>query len=566
MSQNPLFLFSKLNRFFSKSTLQFHILFNKSLLHPLFTSCNSDFVASTSPFAQSFSSFINPNPNAAIWDFETICTAVKSPNIYDALEDIQFDPSPSLLLSIFKRFESSPKLVFSLFKWAEKRPGYHHSPSVFNSMLNILAKSGEFKWALMVLLNIVKISDGSELISAECFGFLVRNYARLGMHMHAIRLYEFAKTLEIDILHVLLDGLCKYGHVKLASDYIDRKMQLDSDWVPSVDVYNVLLEGWFRLRNLRKVEQLFLLMKRESLVPGVVTYGILVSGFCRMGLIDRAVELLREMRRECLTPTRRVYDPLVDALAGAGRLKEALGMLERFLVLEAGPTLTTYNSLVRGFCKAGDVNGAGKILKMMSSRGVVPTPRTYNHFFRYFLKCGKVDEGMSLYRKMIESGYEPDETTFHLMLRVLCEEERLELAVNIRDDMRSRKHVLNSDMSDLLIHLFCKTCRFKEAVMELEEIIQSGFVPKISSCQTLHTELKKKGLHELAIKVLNMVTAIPCLKPATSAFTGVEDHERKKSIIQKAKALSNVLKERSDMKEIEKGKRSRNYASRTKKW
>ncbi|KAK9741772.1 hypothetical protein RND81_03G127100 [Saponaria officinalis] len=569
MFRKPNFLSLQINSLFSISTFNLHYSSHNLDFRRLFTSIDREILLPISQFDQSLSSPINPNPNpnSSNLDLDTLCAALKKPNYSGALDDIQCEPSPSLLPAIFKRFESSPKHVFSLFKWAEKRPGYDHTPSVFNSMVNILTKSGEFKWALMILLDKIKNNDGSELISADCFGFLVRNYARLGMSIQAIRLYEFAKTLDMDIFDVLLDGLCKNGNVEVACDCVDRKMCLDPNWVPSIDVYNVLLEGWFRLRNLRKVEQLLLRMRQENLVPGVVTYGVLVCGYCRMGLVGKAVGLIGEMRRDRLTPSRRVYDPLVDALAGAGRLKEALGMLERFLVLEAGPTLTTYNSLVRGFCKAEDVDGAGKILRMMSSRGVVPTATTYNHFFRYFSKCGKIEEGMSLYRKMIESGYEPNETTFHLMLGMLCEDERLELVVKIREDMRSRKRVLNSDMSDVLMHQFCEACMFKEAVMELEEMIERGCIPKLGSYQMLRAELKRKGLHEMAIKVSNMVTAISCSKPSSSEFVGVGDnqYQRRKSIIQKAKVMSNILKAPSDPKKMVKGRRSRKYVSRNPK-
>lgn len=455
---------------------------------------------------------------------------------------------------MLEQLESSPKQAFLLVKWAEKRPGYELPAPIFNSMLGILARAGELKWVLMELMEKIKRGDWSNLVSAESFGILIRHYSRSGKILPAIYTFEFANSLGMDLFEVLLNALCKYGHVNVASDYIDRKTHLDSDWVPSVDVYNILFDGWFRLQNLNMVERLWLQITEENLLPDVNTYGIVVKGYCRMGFVDKAVKLLGEMRRGGLRPDREVYDPIVDSLARAGRLKEALGVMERYLVLERGPTSSAYNSLVKGFCEAGDLAGAGKILKMMTSRGIVPTSLTYNYFFRYFKKHGKVEDGVNLYRKMMKSGYSPDQRTSHLILTMLCEKEELELALEISKEMRCRKQVLDLAISTMLIDLLCKNHRLKEAVTEFENLMQSGFVPKYATYQTLHNQLKRKGLRELALKLSGVVATVPrsMTLPITVEGLGDISRQRKKAVMRRSRVMSNVLKTCSDPRELAK--------------
>ncbi|XP_019103619.2 pentatricopeptide repeat-containing protein At5g11310, mitochondrial [Beta vulgaris subsp. vulgaris] len=471
----PFFIFHLLKcHFFSISSPKF---IQRLPLNPSSSWKQAQFLIPKFQFVHSLSSNINPNPNPnpnfSESDFNTLCNVLKKPSadLENALHEVKFEPSTSLLLEIFKKFDAAPNLVFILFKWSEKQSGY--------------------------------------------------------------------------------------GHVMVASDYLDRKMYLKPDWAPSIDVYNMLLEGWFRVQNTKQVERLWLRMRAGKLVPGIVTYGILVEGYCKMGLVDVALELLGEMRSDGVVPNRMVYGHMVDALAGSGRLKEALRMLERFLVVEPGPTLRTYNSLIRGFCKAGDLNGAGKILRMMISRGVVPTAMTYNWFFRYYSKHGEVEEGVNLYRKMVESGYEPDVLTFHLMLKMLCEEERLELAMQIRKDMRSRDLVLDSDINTMLIDLLCRMHKLEDAVVEFEELIQRGCVPRYISYETLHCELKKKGLHEMALKITELVATLRSSTSLPNEYGAVDTfHERRKSIIQRAKAMSNTLKTCSSSGEIGNRRRS----------
>ncbi|XP_057521019.1 pentatricopeptide repeat-containing protein At5g11310, mitochondrial [Amaranthus tricolor] len=498
----------------------------------------------------------NPNPNFSETNFNTVCTILNNPepitfqNLDNALHEARIGPIEPLLLAIFKKFDSSPKLVFSLFRWAEKQPGYNPSNSNFNLMIYVLTKSGEFKWALMVLLHEIKTGNGSKLVSTESLGVLIRHYARLGDVLSAIRIFEFGNTLEIDLFELLLNGLCRYGHLMVACECIDKKMDLQPDWVPSINVYNMLLKEWFRVQNLKQVERVWLRMRCEKVIPGIVTFGILVEGYCKAGFVDRALELFGEMRKYGVVPDRMVYGPVVDGLLGAGRLNEALGVLERFLVLEVGPTFSTFNTLIRGFCKAGDLNGGGKILRMMISRGIMPTAMTYNWFFRYYSKHGKVEEGVNLYRKMIQSGYEPDSLTFHLMLKMLCEEERLDLAMQIRNDMRSKAHVLDSDISTMLIDLLCKMHRLEAAVVEFEDLIQRGCVPNYVSYQTLHHQLKKKGLHEMAVKIFDLVSTARSSTTLPKEFGFDTFHERRKCIMQKARAMSNILKTDSHSKEL----------------
>lgn len=430
----------------------------------------------------------------------------------------------------------------------------------------MLSKSRDFDSAWSLVLDRIGGDEEPALVSRDTFAIMIRRYARAGMTHPAIRAYEFASNLdairdsdaEMSLFVILLDSLCKEGHVRVASEYLGRKKELDRSWVPSIQVYNILLNGWFRSRKLKHAEQLWAEMKMENLKPSVVTYGTLVEGYCRMRRAERAIELVHEMRKEGIEPNAIVYNPIIDALGEAGRFKEAMRMMERFLVLESGPTISTYNSLVKGFCKAGDLVGASKTLKMMISRGFVPTPTTYNYFFRYFSKHGKIEEGMNLYTKMIESGYNPDRLTYHLLMKMLCEEERLNLAVQVSKEMRARGCDMDLATSTMLIHLLCKMQNFKEAFAEFEDMIRRGIIPLYLTFQRMNNEFKKQGMTEMAQKLRDMMSSVPhSMKlPNTYGGDGDASHARRTSIMQKAEAMSDLLKICKDPRELVKCRNS----------
>lgn len=442
--------------------------------------------------------------------------------------------------------------------WAEKQPGYLFSVGIFNAIIKVLARAREFESAWCLILGRVKRAlEGPDV---DTFAILIRRYACAGMTSPAIRTLEFACSLdlihcsnsELNLFEILLDSFCKEGRVWEASKYCNTKRGADPSWVPSIHVYNSLLTGWFRARQLERVECLWDEMKKKNVKPSVATYGTLIEGYCRKHRVEVAIKLFWEMKRNGIEPNAIVYNPIIDVLGEAGRFKEALAMMERFLVLESGPTISTYNSLVKSFCRAGDVEGANKILKMMISRGFMPTITTYNYFLRHFLNSGKFEEGLNLYTKMMESAYVPDQITYHLLMILLCKQERLELAMQVRKEMKDRGYDLDPVVCTMLVHLLCTMHRVEEAFQELEDMIQRGIVPHSITYQRMTYELKELGKIEMSRKLCDMMAATPHLIKLPSAFVRDEDasRARRTSIIQKAKALSNTLKTCRDPREL----------------
>ncbi|EOA19373.1 hypothetical protein CARUB_v10000508mg [Capsella rubella] len=473
-----------------------------------------------------------------------------------ALNETGIEPSVELVQALFDRFSSSPMLLHSVYKWAETRPGFTLSPSLFDSVINALCKAREFEIAWALIFDQVRSDGGvSDLVSADTFIVLVRRYARAGMVQQAIRAFEFARRYdpvcksasELKLLEVLLDALCKEGHVRDASMYLEGiRGMMDSNWVPSVRIFNILLNGWFRSRKLKQAEKLWEEMKAMNVKPTVVTYGTLIEGYCRMRRVEIAMDVLEEMKMAEMELNFMVFNPIIDGLGEAGRLQEALGMMERFFVCESGPTIVTYNSLVKNFCKAGDLAGASKILKMMMTRGVDPTATTYNQFFKYFSKHNKTEAGMNLYFKLIEAGHSPDRLTYHLILKMLCEDGKLSLAMQVNKEMKNRGIDPDLLTTTMLIHLLCRLDMWEEAYEEFEKAVRRGIIPQYITFKMIDNGLRSKGMTDMAKRLSSIMSSLPHSKklPNTyrEAVDAPPDKDRRKSILHRAEAMSDVLK------------------------
>ncbi|CAI0414856.1 unnamed protein product [Linum tenue] len=517
----------------------------------------------------------SPNPPEVKYsqhEFATLCCLLRDSNLspgsslQNALDQTGIEPQqPGLLEAVFEKFDSSPKLLYSVFQWAETRPGFRCSEVLFNSMVNALGKAKEFDSAWSLVLDRIDGDKDLQLVSSDTFAILIRRFARAGLPEAAIRTYEYARNLDLvekpdagmRLLEVLLDSLCKEGHVRVAAEYFQRKKKMEPCWVPAIRVYTILLNGWFRSRKLKHAERLWFEMERDGVKPTVVTYGTLVGGYCRMRRVEIALDLVDEMRRKEIKPNAIIYNTIIDALAEAGRFKEVSGMMEHLLLCESGPTLSTYNSLVKGYCKAGDLVAASKILRTMIDRGFIPTSTTYNYFFRHFSKFRKVEEAMNLYTKMIDSGYSPDHLTYNLLLKLLCEDERLDLAGRISKEMEVRGCDMDLATSTMLTHLLCKMHRFEEAIAEFEKMLRKGLVPQFLTFKRLHNELSKRGMNKMAQKLRTMMSSVPHSTELPNTYDGDGDssrYARRKSILHKAEAMSEILKTCNDPRELVKGR------------
>nr|CAB3487375.1 unnamed protein product [Digitaria exilis] len=467
-------------------------------------------------------------------------------------------PTPTILQHLRPALPTVPNLAIpALACWAGAA-----------NTVSLLVSCGLFATAWRFLL---LQSPPSPSLPLSAFASLLRRYARLGRTTAAIRAFHFlhrhpdrytvvddgnvkdgsSSTTEVCPLILAVDALCKEGHPRAATQLVEQLRREDPDWAPDVRTYNVLLNGWSRARRLDKVEKLWVAMRHAGVQPTVFTYGTLIDAHCVMRRPDQAMELLDQMREEGIEANLLTCNPIVYALAQAGRFGDAHKVLEKFPLYGVAPNISTFNSLVLGYCKHGDLAGASRVLKVMMGRGISPTARTYNYFFMVFARNCSVELGMNLYSKMVNNGYTPDRLTYHLLIKMLCEANRLELTLQMLQEMRNSDFEPDLATSTMLIHLLCRRHQFEEAFAEFEHMFERGVVPQYITYRMLMKELKRLGLVKLVQKLTDLMRSVPHSTKLPGSYRdkeGDEAIEKKKSILQKAQVVSDVLKERKDPK------------------
>ncbi|PNT67895.1 hypothetical protein BRADI_3g33450v3 [Brachypodium distachyon] len=464
----------------------------------------------------------------------------------DRLPASGINPDPSLLPHLRQSLTTIPESAFpALARWT--------GPA---TAVSLLASRGLFaaSWRLL-------LSPSSPPPPLDAFAPLIRRYARLGRATAALRAFHFLRRHPdrysvVDggdcspaatcLLNMTVGALCKEGHPRPAAKLIQR-CRHEEGTLPAPDerTYNMLLDGWSSARRLEKVEKLWAEMRLAGVRSTVVSYGTLIKALCMMQHPDKAASLLDEMREQGIEANLLTCNPIVYSLALAGRFQDAYKLLEKFPLYGVAPNISTFNSLVLGYCKYGDLAGASSVLKAMIGRGILPTAKTYNYFFVFFAKTCNVELGMNLYNKMVNNGYAPDQITYNLLIKMLCEANRLELVVQMIKEMKTSGFESDLATSTMLIHLLCRSHQFEEACVEFEDMFRRGLVPQYITYRMLMKEIKRLGLVELVEKLTNLMRSVPHSTKLPGSYRekeGDDAREKRRLILDKAQAVSNVLK------------------------
>uniref|UniRef100_A0ACD5YK11 Uncharacterized protein n=1 Tax=Avena sativa TaxID=4498 RepID=A0ACD5YK11_AVESA len=492
-------------------------------------------------------------PNASAAAAATVVSILCDADPDDRLRVSGIGPDPALFPHLRRSLTALPESAFpALARWAGTA-----------AAVSLLASRGLFaaSWRLL-------LSPASPPPPLAAFAPLVRRYARLGCTPASLRAFHFLRrhpdryTLDDDaaspaatsLLNMAVGALCKEGHPREAAKLVER-CRREGEAAPDERTYNMLLDGWSGARRMDKVGKLWAEMRQAGVRPTVVSYGTLIKAVCLAQQPDRALCLLEEMREVGIEANLVTCNPIVNALAHAGRFRDAYKLLERFPLYGVAPNISTFNSLVLGYCKYGDLAGASGVLKAMLGRGILPTAKTYNYFFIFFAKTGNVELGMNLYSKMVNNGYAPDQITYNLLIKLLSEANRVELVIQMIKEMKANGFESDLATNTMLVHLLCRSHRFEEACAEFEDMFCRGLVPQYITYRMLMKELKRLGSVELVDKLTDLMRSVPHSTKLPGSYRekeGDDSKAKRKLILEKAQAVSNVLKECKDPKELHK--------------
>ncbi|CAA3001076.1 Hypothetical predicted protein [Olea europaea subsp. europaea] len=419
----------------------------------------------------------------------------------------------SLIQQTLLRLKHHSKIALAFFKYSQS---YHHSCSssfslldtcCYNVLIDILCRVRQFDaaWQLILQMDSQEIGIQSKP-NFTTFFILIRRLVSAGLTRSAVRTFHDIGIFLNDVFDTqfsfcfcyLLDTLCKYGYVKVATEVFNKeKYRVEADF----KVYTILIYGWCKIGKIEMARRFWREMLERGIEPNVVTYNVLLNGICRHAslhpegrfekVIRDAEKTFDEMYEKGVEPDVTSYTILLHVYSRAHKPQLSLDKLNMMKEKGICPSVATYTSVVKCLCSCGRIKDAEDLLNEMVLNGVSPTAMTLNCFFKEYKGRSDVESAMKLYKKMKEGGLwcSPSIHTYHILLGMVLKLGKMGLAREIWDDMKASGTGPDLDGYTLLIHGLCEKRKWRDACEFFVEMIEKGFLPQKITFETLYRGL-----------------------------------------------------------------------------
>jgi leucine-rich PPR motif-containing protein len=193
-------------------------------------------------------------------------------------------------------------------------------------------------------------------------------------------------------------------------------------------LFNTLITGYGREKNLRGVEASSMAMRTLGVTPNQATWGAKVNAYVSCDRLDLAMDTLEQGVRFSPRVERRpgvqAYTALVQGLAHSGRVVEADELLRRMARDGVKPNVYTYSTLIDGLAKSAQIGLAETALAEMRRAKIKPSVVTYNSLLKGVVRgIGKADRtdevlrrAREMFDRMRDDGVPPDLVTYNTLI------------------------------------------------------------------------------------------------------------------------------------------------------
>nr|XP_027124893.1 putative pentatricopeptide repeat-containing protein At1g02420 [Coffea arabica] len=139
--------------------------------------------------------------------------------------------------------------------------------------------------------------------------------------------------------------------------------------------------------------------------------------------------------------------------------------------------VAAYNAAIRNFCIAKRIGDAYGLMNEMVKKGLSPNATTYNILLRTFYWWNDLISSWNLYLRMRETGCLPNTQSCMFLIRLLRRHEKVEMALELWNDMVEMGFGSYILVSDVLFDLLCDMGKLDEAERSFLQMVEKGQKP-----------------------------------------------------------------------------------------
>ncbi|KAF5737939.1 putative pentatricopeptide repeat-containing protein [Tripterygium wilfordii] len=460
------------------------------------------------------------------------------------------------------------KTAYMFFDWASNQYGYKHNIYTYNAMASILSSARQNAPLRDLATNVV---ESRCFMSPGALGFLIRCLGSVGLVEEANLLFDQVKEKGLCVpngysYNCLLDAISRSSSIDLADmrlkemrDYgfdcgkytltpllqvyctageFDKALDVykqiqDQGWLDA-HVFSILLLYFCKWGEVDKAFKLIERMDGHGIRLNEKTFATMINLLVRESRTDKALQFFNEIRKSGFTPNVSLYYVFIEELCKTKEVVKAFHlyseMKELGIQIDVGITrklLSSFseegdliqmlreswehmdeevrtllcNRILDIFVSKGTIDKAYDLLLEMMGREVtsdiklrsvlsnkevaVPNTTSFIIVIDGLLKCGKLDVALNLFQDMVRIGYKPNLVLYNNLIFGLCNSNRLEESYELLREMKESRFEPTQFTHNSIFGCLCQRRDVMGAIALLREMRVFGHEPWIKNSTLL---------------------------------------------------------------------------------
>ncbi|KAK6154400.1 hypothetical protein DH2020_008648 [Rehmannia glutinosa] len=212
-------------------------------------------------------------------------------------------------------------------------------------------------------------------------------------------------ALSLETFHSILDACytsCEFNLLEGANGLIRDLPKMDVK--PTAGMYNIILAGYFREKNIQRAMNVLKQMEDSDVKPNALTYSYLIgNSHCEKDII----KFFDDMSNSGVQPTKYVYMALINAYASCGLFENA-----KKVILDSKIPVKDLNELksvlIGALAENGKLSDALKIYEEIKKAECDLNPKAIRCLIEYFQAEGELNKSLQLLEELNDSPYWAD--------------------------------------------------------------------------------------------------------------------------------------------------------------
>ncbi|XP_058113704.1 pentatricopeptide repeat-containing protein At3g61360 [Magnolia sinica] len=405
--------------------------------------------------------------------------------------------------------------ALELFKFSLQYPTHlSPSPDSFEKTLHIITRMHEFDkaWELMREIHL----KHPWLITNKALSIVLSKYAKFQSFEDTLEVFDEMEKLlvgrrfGVDEFNILLRAFCTQRQMKEARA-VFRK--LHSRFSPNTQTLNILLLGFKESGDITSVELFYHEMMRRGFKPNVITYNIRIDAYCKKGCLSDALRIMEEMEGASFSPTLETITTLIHGAGIARNPIRARRLFDEIPMRNLRADVGAYNALMGSLFRARDLKGGLDLMDEMEEKGIGHDNVTYHTMFLGLKNSDGVGDVCELYRRMVKKDFVPKMRTVVMLMKFFCENQLLDLGLDLWDYMVGKGCCPHGHALDLLVTALCCRGKVEEAYRCMKQVVARGRHPSEEGFRVLEGFLVRSGEREKLEELDQMMKRLQAVLP-----------------------------------------------------